>query len=334
MDKEQKPTQPAPDQDDSSLDTLEGQSSTVNDGGVIDATGGRVSETSPATVEKKKPFVKKILGILNIYLLLFILTVLLVGLISFVSYQRNKQATQKQNEIKTEPLNQEALDQLRQTDVKVGDPKQILSVESNAVFAGRVLIRDGLEVAGPLKVGSPLTLPGITVSGNSNFEKIQTNSLQVSGATTIQGQTTIQGNLNVSGSATFGGTLTASRLNIQTLILNGDLQLNRHIDAGGGNPSKSDGSALGSGGTSSVSGTDTAGTININTGSGTIAGCFINVNFTQKFSGIPHVVITPVGSWAGGLNYYINRSATSFSVCTTSPAPAGQSFSFDYVAID
>ncbi len=334
MDKEQKPTQPTPDQDDSSLDTLEGQSSSVNDSGVIDATGGKVNESSAAPVEKKKSFVKKVMGLLNIYLLLFILTVLLVGLISFVSYQRNKQATQKQNEIKTEPLNQEALDQLRQTDVKVGDPKQILSVESNAVFAGRVLVRDGLEVAGPLKVGSPLTLPGITVSGNSNFEKIQTNSLQVSGATTIQGQTTIQGNLNVSGSATFGGTLTASRLNIQTLILNGDLQLNRHIDAGGGNPSKSDGSALGGGGTSSVSGTDTAGTININTGSGTVAGCFITVNFTQKFSGIPHVVITPVGSWAGGLKYYINRSATNFSVCTTSPAPAGQSFSFDYIAID
>lgn len=334
MDKEQKPTQPAPDQDDSSLDTLEGQSSTVNDSGVIDATGGKAGEASSVPVEKKKSLPRKIMGLLNIYLLLFVLTVLLVGLISFVSYQRNKQATQKQSEIKTEPLNQEALDQLRQTDVKVGDPKQILSVESNAVFAGRVLIRDGLEVAGPLKVGSPLTLPGITVSGNSNFEKIQTNSLQVSGATTIQGQTTVQGNLNVSGSATFGGTLTASRLNIQTLILNGDLQLNRHIDAGGGNPSKSDGSALGGGGTSSVSGTDTAGTININTGSGTIAGCFITVNFTQKFSGIPHVVITPVGSWAGGLNYYINRGATNFSVCTTSPAPAGQSFSFDYIAID
>jgi hypothetical protein len=218
--------------------------------------------------------------------------------------------------------------------VKVGDPKQILSVESNAVFAGRVLVRDGLEVAGPLKIGSPLTLPGLTVSGNSNFEKIQANDLQVSGNSTIQGQVNIQNNLNVSGAATIGGTLTASRLNIQTLLLNGDLQLNRHIDAGGGNPSKSDGPALGSGGTSSVSGTDTAGTVNINIGGGPIAGCFITVNFTQKFNGIPHVVITPIGSWAGGLTYYINRSGTNFSICSTTPAPAGQSFAFDYIAID
>lgn len=301
--------------------------------GAIDATHGSVSASQPSAPPKKS-FLQKVSGILNIYLLLFILTILLIGLIAFVSYQKNKQASQKQAQIKTQPLSQEALDQLKQSDVKVGDPKQILSIESNAVFAGRVLVRDGLEVAGPLKIGSPLTLPGLTVSGNSNFEKIQTNELQVSSSTTIQGQLTVQNNLSVGGSATFGGTLTASRLNIQTLLLNGDLQLNRHIDAGGGNPSKTDGSALGGGGTSSVSGTDTAGTVNINVGGGPSAGCFITVFFTQKFNGVPHVVITPVGSWAGGLTYYINRSGTSFSICSTTPATAGQSFSFDYIVID
>lgn len=314
-------------------ETLDG-SATVAADGVIDATNQAALGTpAPKGPEKKSPL-KKVLDILNIYVLLFMLTLLLVGVIGFVSYQRNKQAIKKQNDIKTEPLSQEALDKLRQTDVKVGDPKQILSVESNAVFAGSVLVRNGLEVAGPIKVGSPLTLPGVTVSGNSNFEKIQANSLQVSSDTAIQGQLNVQGNLNVSGSATFGGTLTASRLNIQTLILNGDLQLNRHIDAGGGNPGKSDGNALGAGGTSSVSGTDTAGTVTINTGGGPTAGCFITVNFTQRFNGTAHVVISPVGSWAGGLSYYVNRSSTNFSVCTASTPPAGQSFQFDYVAVD
>ncbi len=156
------------------------------------------------------------------------------------------------NQIKTEPLSQEALDQLRQTDVKVGDPKQILSVESNAIFAGKVLIRDSLEVAGEIKAGAPLNVPGITVSGNTTLGQVQANQLQVAGNTTIQGQLAVQNNLTVTGSGTFGGVLTAASLNIQNLQINGDLQFSGHLDAGGGTPGKSDGSALGGGGTSSV----------------------------------------------------------------------------------
>ena len=102
---------------------------------------------------------------------------------------------------------------------------------------------------------------------------------------------------------------------------------------GGGTPGKTDGTALGGGGTASISGTDTAGTVNINTGGGTVAGCFVTIGFTQNFSS-PHVVITPVGSAAAGINYYINRTNSGFSICTTNAAPVGQSFAFDYVVID
>jgi hypothetical protein len=121
---------------------------------------------------------------------------------------------------------------------------------------------------------------------------------------------------------------------VQSLQLSGDLQITRHIDAGGGTPGKSDGTALGNGGTSSVSGTDTAGTVTINTGGSPSTGCFATITFTNRFSGTPHVVVTPVGSAAGGLNYYINRSASNFSICATNSAPAGQTFSFDYIVID
>jgi hypothetical protein len=320
---------------DASLDSLEAQTTTVESGDTP-ATGAAAPQPEDGKKGKKKgPRVGGIAGRFNIYLLGFIFVLVVAGVVTGISILRSKQLSQQaETQIITEPLSKEALEQLRQTDVKVGDPKQILSVESNAVFAGRVLVRGGLEVAGELKAGTQLTLPGLTVTGNTTLGAVQANTLQVAGNTTLQGQVSIQNNLTVAGNGTFGGTLSAAALNIQTFQVNGDLQFSRHIDAGGGTPGKTDGSALGSGGTSSVSGTDTAGTVAINTGGGPGPGCFVTVNFTQRFNSTPHVVITPVGSAAGGLNYYINRSATNFSVCTASAAPAGSSFAFDYIVID
>lgn len=331
--------QPSPEQQ-LEADSLE-QQTTVVEGEHTDGSGAATDGTTAATPnpdntpkKKSKSPVKGLIGRINIYLLGFIFVIVLAAVVTAISFIRSQQLSTEKQQLQTEPLSKEALDQLRQTDVKVGDPKQILSVESNAIFAGRVLVRGGLEVAGELKAGSALTVPGITVSGNAVLGQAQIAQLQVAGNTTLQGQLAVQNNLTVSGSGTFGGTLTASRLNIQDLQINGDLQFNRHLDAGGGTPGKTDGAALGGGGTSSVSGTDTAGTVAINTGGGTASGCFVTVNFTQRYSGTPHVVITPVGSAAGSLNYYINRNTTSFSICTNNAAPAGQSFAFDYVVID
>ena len=286
----------------------------------------------PGKPSLKKRFLEKMPGF-NPYLLTVLILVIVAIGVTVYSFQQNNRPA-RDALVATEPLDQEVLDQLNNTDVKVGDPKQILSVEANAVFSGTVLVRGGLEVAGQVKVGGPLSLPGITVSGNSNFDEVNINNLQISGNTTVQGQMTIQGNLAVNGSATFGGTLSARRLFIQNLQINNDIQLNRHIDAGGGTPRRTNGNALGSGGTSSVSGTDTAGTVNINTGGGPGAGCFATIIFNQRFNATPHITITPVGFWAGSLNYYINRSATSFSICTRNNPSAGKNFAFDYIVID
>ncbi len=336
--------QPKPDEkpNDSSLADLESESTIVADGSdstSIDPNSlasGTADDSSAKKPKNKKAYtgVKGLADKLNIYLLLFILVLIIAGVVAFVSFQKSKDASKKQSQpVSTTPLSEQDLEKLRQTDVKVGDPKQILSVESNAIFAGKVLIRDSLEVAGAIKVGGPLNLPGISVSGASIFDQVQINNLKVNSSATINGQLGIQGNTAVSGNLTVGGTISAGRLNIEVMQINQDLQLSKHIDAGGGTPTSSSGGALGGGGTASLSGTDTAGTININTGGGTSAGCFINVNFSQKFSS-PHVVITPVGGPAGALNYYINRSPTGFSVCTSNPAPVGQNFAFDYIVID
>ncbi len=275
--------------------------------------------------------IRRWLSRFNIYLLAFILLLLITGIAAYVAYRQNQAAN---TDLTTQQLSDSTLEQLQNSDVKVGDPKQTLSIEANAIFSGKVLVRDSLDVAGAIKVGGALSLPGITVSGTSSFEQVQASGLIVAGDTNVQGQVNVQKNLNVTGSGSFGGTLSAGQLSVQTLQLNGDFQLNRHFDPTGGSPSKSDGNALGSGGTASVSGTDTAGTVTINTGGGPATGCFVTLTFTQKFNGTPHVVITPIGSGAAGLNYYVNRSNTSFSICSTNAAGGSQSFSFDYIVMD
>lgn len=315
------------------LETLEEQGSDrVNSATTAPAPSSPPAPKKPGWYSLALKKAQAFMAHFNIYLLLFIVAIIVALIVTYISYSKNKKATN--TNVQTQSLSQQALQSLNNSDISLGDSQQTLGIKSNTVFAGKVLVRDSLEVAGTIKVGNNLNLPGLTAGGTSNFDQIQGNKLALSGDALIQGQVNIQKNLVVSGSASFGGTISAPQLTIQSLQLSGDLQLARHIDAGGNTPSKNDGGALGSGGSTSLSGTDTAGTITINTGGSPVAGCFITVNFAQKFSGTPHVVITPVGSAAASLNYYINRTSTNFSVCSANAAPGNSSFSFDYVAID
>jgi hypothetical protein len=149
-----------------------------------------------------------------------------------------------------------------------------------------------------------------------------------------RGTLTVQQNLSVGGSASFNGQISAPSLSVDRLILNQDIQINRHIDAGGPTPVASRGAAVGGAGTVSVSGTDTAGTVSVNFGPGSTAGVIATITFANNFSQTPHVVITPVGSSCAGLNYYVNRTTGGFSINTLNAGGSGASCAFDYIAID
>ncbi len=266
----------------------------------------------------------------SVYLLMFALVILLALMVVVGTYFRSH--TKTTNKITNQDLAQSDLTELAQSDVTVGDAKQVLNVQSNAVFAGQVLVRSDLQVAGKLQVGGSLSLAGLNVSGDAVFEQIQVNkNMQVAGDIAVQGQVTIAKSLSVNGGGTFNGPLAAPSLTVNTLQLNGDVSFTRHISAGGVNPGRSNGNALGGGGTSSVGGSDTAGAITINTGSNPSAGCFITVNFAAKFNSTPRVVISPVESAAGSLDYYVTRNTSGFSVCSNNAAPANQTFGFDYI---
>lgn len=298
----------------------------------IDAA--EVSSSTPPPV-KKPPFLKRIWQRFNIYMLLFMLIILVAVGVTIGLFIKDKDTKQQtESIINSQNLSESALKQLANSDVTVGNSQQVLKVESNAVFSGSVLVRNDLEVAGTIKVGGELQLPGITVSGDSRFNQLQADNLTIGSNATVQGTFVAKKGIAVSGSATFDGPLSAAQITTNAFQLNGQLKLTNHITAGGPNPGLNRGGAVGNGGTASVSGSDTTGSVVINTGSNPGAGCFATITFARRYDSTPHVTLTPVGSGAAALNYYVNRSSTEFSICTTNPAPSGQTFGFDYIILN
>jgi cytoskeletal protein CcmA (bactofilin family) len=319
------PAPPEPADDENALETPEG------DAGTASSTEAAAAALPPP---KKKGGFKALMKRINFYLLLFVFILVLAILIITISYfQGNK--TSKAT-VKSQSLTNSSLQQIANSDATVGDPKQVLNIESNAVFAGSVLVRSALQIAGNLTVGGTLSLNDIDVTGVSSLAQLNvTKNLAVSGDSALQGALTLGKSLQVNGTGTFNGAISAPEITTPVLNINGNLTLTHHITAGGASPSHVSGSAaLGSGGSASVGGSDTSGTVSVNTGSGPASGCFITVNFTQPFDSTPHVIVTPVGSAAGGLAYYVTRNTTSFSICDAAAPPAGSSFAFDYFIVD
>lgn len=331
-------TPPAEAQDDiNALETPEGSSTPGSEASdqTIDATDGSNIAPTPSGKSEppKKGGIKQLFRRFNIYLLLFLFILLVAGVILTIAYFQSKKASTS-NIVKTQELTQSALQQLANSDASLGSTEQILTVHSSAIFAGKVLVREGLDVAGGLKVNGTTAINDLTVSGTAQFGEAQVNkNLAVASDAAIQGSLSAK-SLQVTGNGTFGGPVSAPQLTTSNLQLNGDLVLTHHIVAGGPTPSLSRGSALGGGGTASISGSDSAGTVTINVGGGAPAGCFATITFASKYNSTPRIILTPVGSDGGTIDYYVNRSATNFSICDATPPPAGASFGFDYFVVN
>lgn len=315
--------------------SLEGPEVTPAPGGSPLNSPSPVAPLTPPSAPKKPSLFKRIWGRFNLYLLLFIFVFLIAAAVVIVlTIKGSHDATNATNTIGSQGLTEETLKQLSNSETTIGSSSQILNIESNAIFSGAVLVKKDLEVAGSIKVNGALALPGITVSGSSSFNQIQATTLNLSGAATVNGTLTARNGLSVNGNGNFTGSVSATQLTTGSLQLNGDLILTHHITGGGAIPGLSQGIALGGGGTASISGSDTSGSIAINTGSSPGAGCFATVNFTRAYNGTPHVIVTPIGAAAGSLSFYVNRSSSNFSVCTTSAPPGGQAFGFDYIIMN
>jgi cytoskeletal protein CcmA (bactofilin family) len=284
---------------------------------------------------KKKGF-KRLLAFFNVYLVGAILLFLVGGAV-FAVYYLNAKKTPPTPELTVEDLSEDALNDIASEGAaSIGSSDLLLNVKSNAVFAGQILAQSDVNIAGNLRLGQALSVPNITVSGTSNLGTAQVNQLAVANSMVVAGDVTIQRGINVAGAATFSGAVTAGRITTSSLTLSGTgaLELNNHIIVNGPTPGRNTGGAVGNGGSASVSGSDTAGKVNINTGQGTSAGCFITVNFVQRYNSPPNVIVSPSSAGAGRTNFYATSTNTSFSVCTADPAPTGATLDFNYFVVE
>ncbi|HWT40158.1 MAG TPA: hypothetical protein VN081_02700 [Dongiaceae bacterium] len=289
------------------------------------------TDSAQETADKKLSPLRRLFKRVNIYLLIFILLLVVAGAIAIVNYLNSQKAPTQPN-LATQTLSQDSLKQLANTDASVGNTSQTLTIQGNAIINGQTLTRGALNVAGNFQTGGSVTAPNLTISGTANLGSTQVNSLQVAQNTAIQGTTTVR-DLNVSGASSFSGAMTASQITVARLILSGNatLEIPNHLSFTGSSPSRSiNSSVLGSGGTASINGSDTTGTLTINTGNNPTAGCFAQITFQQVYTNQPHVIVTPIGGPAGLLQFYVNRSSTSFSICSNNAATANQTFAFDY----
>lgn len=292
-----------------------------------ESTNQDAGSDKPKKISKVRRLFKKI----NIYLLLFILVVIVSLIITLVFYL-NSQKPPIVPTIADQELTEDALRDLASKDASVGGAAQTLTIQGNAVIDGQTLMRGNLNIAGNLQTGGSIQGPNLTISGTSNLGTTQINTLQIANTLAVQGGTTMR-DLNVSGASTFSGPITASQITTSRLVLSGNasLEVPNHISFTGPAPSRTiNNAALGGGGTASVSGSDTAGTVNVNTGNSPQAGCMIRLNFAQAFSKQPHVIISPIGNAAGRTQYYVDRDQAGFSICTAAPAPGNSAFAFDY----
>ena len=294
-----------------------------------------VSNTNPPLSPIKQPAsspLSFILSRVNVYMAVLILLILLTGGAIAFAVMHNKKATNL-NSANSQNLSSSELAQLEGSNASVGGAETNLTVQSDATFNGSVLVKNGLSVAGALRVGGSLSLPGLTVTGTSVFDQIQANSIRIASSIVDQGSLTVQQGLSVAGNSNFSGTVSVGALTTSNLQLNGDLNISHHIVGGGGVPGLSDGNALGNGGTASVTGTDTAGKVTINTGNNDTSGCYANITFSAPFTNTPAVILTPTNQAGAALQYYVTPSAGGFSVCSATTPGSGQTFTYDFIVI-
>jgi hypothetical protein len=271
------------------------------------------------------------------------------GVIAFVL--RGQKGEEKVNR-ETVTLSSETLDKLGVSRNPVGNAGTELTVGPDARFNGTVTVGSDVSIAGQLKLNSKFSaneasltklqagdtsLSQLNVNGDGTFSNLSLrNDLTVVGATRVQGPMTlsqlltVNNSVNISGNLAVGGALSARSFQASSLVSDSTLTIGGHIITRGAAPGVSPGSALGSNGTVSISGSDASGTVGVNFGVGGGNGIIATITFRQPYGATPRVVVTGVGRGMGSL--YVFRSATGFSIGVEgSVSPGG--YAVDYIVM-
>lgn len=271
------------------------------------------------------------------------------GVIAWLMNSQQGAAQEQAKESVT--LSAKTLDGLGVSRNPVGNLGAELTVGPNATFKGKVVMGSDLAVGGKLEIkgdfaansgvfaklqAGDTTLQQISVNGDGTISTLTLRKdLRVAGSSTLQGPVTmtqlvtINNSLNVAGNLAVGGTLSARNFQANSLTSGSTLTVGGHIITVGSAPGISPGNALGSNGTVSISGSDAAGTIAVNTGLGAGSGLIAKVTFKNQYGNIPKIMVTPVN---GAMNLYVTRSITGFSVYASGAIPTG-GLAIDYMVM-
>lgn len=251
--------------------------------------------------------------------IIIVTAIAVLALITFLAISALKKPAAKPTPPTPIVINTQSLDNgtLNKLTTQAGSSpvKQQLTITPDTIF------KNNVQVQGSLKTDKDLDVGG---------------NLAIKGTTTLQGAVGINSNLAVSGSLSVGGVLSAASLNVgslgvSTINISGSLNFGGHLVPGGATPASKP-SVAASGGSVSISGNDTAGTITINIGNGSLlAGELAIISFRTAFATTPKVQLTPINSTASTLNYYATRSPTFFTVDSSSVPETGASYVFDYL---
>lgn len=258
-----------------------------------------------------------------------------IGSIGGYFYARSRTPAPTTNSPKITSLSPDDISKLSEIGTNLGNSGQTLNIGADALFRGNVDVTGKLTVGGPFNANGPVTLSQLNITGTTLL-----SGLNVGSNLTVGGNANLQQTLTVAGLATFtnginaGGSSSMSALNagsisVQTISISGPLTI-RHLATQGPAPTFVTGTAVGAGGTGSLSGNDTAGTVNFNVGSSAPAGVLGTITFRAAFTSTPHVLISPLTGAAGTSGAYVTRTSGGFQVRTDSALPPGAVLSFDY----
>ncbi|HEX3082169.1 MAG TPA: hypothetical protein VHQ86_02860 [Candidatus Saccharimonadia bacterium] len=258
-----------------------------------------------------------------------------IGLIAgyYYSQSQKKPPATSSNNVTT--LTPDEINRLGQVGTSLGGNGQTLNIGADTIIRGKTDISGDLSVGGHFSANGPVTLSELNISGSTAVTGLNVGSnLNVSGTAlfqkglTVTGLATVSGNLSVSGTASITS-INATSLSVRDLTITGPLLIS-HITTQGPPPTLTAGTAVGGGGTVSISGNDTAGTVNFNIGSSPPAGVLGTITFRAAYGTTVHVQLTPLSGAAASTPAYVTRSAAGFTVHTDSP-PAAGTLSFDYL---
>lgn len=261
---------------------------------------------------------------------------LIAGGVAGYFYGNSRQSTAPAPTPAVTTLSADDLNKLSQVSGSLGSNGQVLNIGADALFRGKVDVSGDLSVSGHLNANGPVSLSALNITGASGTTGLTVGTnLVVGGTATFQKSLTVSdlasaANLNISGNASINS-LNATSIAVRTIAISGPLTIG-HLISQGAAPVISGGS-VGAGGTVSISGNDTAGTVNISLGTNPGSNVVVaTITFRAAYGNTTHILLTPLTEAAAASGAFVTRSAAGFQIHTRTN-PTGGVLSFDYFVV-